>query len=299
MAKKAWMTQVQHNTVDAFKAWVSSLSTALDEIGFIKSSDSGQLSIPGITSIPATNAVAGYEIRYLNDSLHATAPIYVKLEYGTADTSGRPALAISVGTGTNGAGTLSGVFGARYAFNPGWPASAGSLNCYACMVNGCVWFDFCSTLFAASSATTSFCLVIARTVDGAGLPTRDGAVAYYPRANWDNFDPGSVNFGSAWQSAAPFTSATARGFGGNGKWCVNAFGATQSNTSDLSKQVIPHIVPFPELKVIPQIFSLLPGDSVAEGSEIEAAIVGLTKRNYIVTRGMRPTSIEHFGLLWE
>jgi hypothetical protein len=51
---------------------------------------------------------AGYEVWRFDDALQATDPIFFKLTYGTGNSSGRPRIVLtSVGTATNGAGTLT------------------------------------------------------------------------------------------------------------------------------------------------------------------------------------------------
>lgn len=92
-----------------WQALVTLLSAALTTVGFIKSADTGQIN-PATTTRPTSGSYAGYEIRYFNDSLHATKPVYTKLEYGRGGSNAQNALVIrvTVGSGTNGSGTITG-----------------------------------------------------------------------------------------------------------------------------------------------------------------------------------------------
>lgn len=100
--------------------WVKKISDALTAIGLVKTADTGQLPLTGTTlAIPSspdeTFKMSGYEIRKLESAGKPT--LYIRFEYGvrrytpmsTAATNVVPALRITVGTETNGAGALGGV----------------------------------------------------------------------------------------------------------------------------------------------------------------------------------------------
>ena len=80
----------------------SSLGTA-----WAQDSDTGQINPATVTYPASNNSTAGFEIWHMNDSLHSTTPIYLKVEYGRGAAAGsfRAIFSFSL-TGTNGAGTL-------------------------------------------------------------------------------------------------------------------------------------------------------------------------------------------------
>lgn len=87
--------------------WVtfaSAVSSALTTAGFIKTSDTGQVTWASQTRASATLGVY-YEIRKFTDAAQGSNPFFVRIDYYV--TSSVPLIAITVGTGTNGAGTIN------------------------------------------------------------------------------------------------------------------------------------------------------------------------------------------------
>ena len=104
-----WMSTFSNADVTLFKAWAQSLSTALQAVGLVKTSDTGQIDWATVTVPVGVNTSRGFEIYRLNDSLQSTYPIFFRFDFGTGNVVGAAGLRIQVGTGTNGAGVLSGV----------------------------------------------------------------------------------------------------------------------------------------------------------------------------------------------
>jgi hypothetical protein len=106
----------QQATTDAeFRTWGSAVSAQLAAVSLIKAADTGQIDWATVARPTAANGVAGYEIWRFNDSLQATKPVFLKLEYGTGISSATSTgMWLTVATGTNGAGTLTGQVGTRY-----------------------------------------------------------------------------------------------------------------------------------------------------------------------------------------
>ena len=97
------------NATDAqFRAWGKAISDSLQAVGIVKTADSGQINWATVAAPTAANTQMGYEIYRFNDTLQSTAPVFIKLDFGSGSSSTRPALWISVGTGSNGSGTITG-----------------------------------------------------------------------------------------------------------------------------------------------------------------------------------------------
>lgn len=109
------------STLTNFKQWAQAISTAFSTFGWLQSADTGQVNWSSISGVPGTNSYV-YEIWQPNDGL---ANYYVKVEYGNVGGSNCPAARLSLGTVTNGAGTLSGLsFGPVGVCNTQWTGSA-------------------------------------------------------------------------------------------------------------------------------------------------------------------------------
>jgi hypothetical protein len=92
-----------------FRTIVAAISGQLD-LFLPKTADTGHVNTGTVTK-PSANAAAGYEIRTFDDGL---TPAYLKIEYGLTSSSCF-GLWLTIGTGTNGAGTLTGVVSTRFA----------------------------------------------------------------------------------------------------------------------------------------------------------------------------------------
>lgn len=92
-----------------FRTWGGGVSAAIAAVGLVKTADTGQINWTTVLTPPGASTYQGYEIWRFNDSVQATAPIFFKLEYGSGSTTGRPAFRLTVGKGSDGAGTLTSV----------------------------------------------------------------------------------------------------------------------------------------------------------------------------------------------
>ena len=158
------------NTNANIQAWVAFFDTILTNAGWIQTSDTGQTASGSFIANTTPNTPVGYQIWRMNDSLQGTYPIFVKFEWGTASLSGYPSLWITIGTGSNGSGTITGVMVARIQqSNPG--SSVTTFPCYASGTTS--RFTIYSYYTAVTSATGMF-LNIERTKDSTGADTNDG-----------------------------------------------------------------------------------------------------------------------------
>jgi hypothetical protein len=106
---------VVHNlasfTTDAkFRAWGSACSAAMAAAGFVQTADSGQIDWLTVARPTAAQTTAGYEIWRFDDALQATRPIFFRVGYRTGgNASGQvPGTNLIIGTGSDGAGTITG-----------------------------------------------------------------------------------------------------------------------------------------------------------------------------------------------
>jgi hypothetical protein len=171
MTTTTWSVVPRNNTDAEFRAWGSAIATALAAIGLVQTSDTGQINWTTVLTPSATNQTRGYEIWRFNDSLQATAPIFIKLEYGSGNQNASgPAVIFTVGKGSNGSGTITDVI--HGPFQAGYGSSASSQNCYATSSdNGFVLTMAPLVTFSGVS------FLVERSCNSSGTPTNEAVAA--------------------------------------------------------------------------------------------------------------------------
>jgi len=91
-----------------FRSWGSDISSKLSLMGQVQTGDSGQINWTTVSAPTGANNYPGYEVWRFNDSLQATKPVYYRLDYGAGGATNTPSVRLSVGTGSNGSGTVTG-----------------------------------------------------------------------------------------------------------------------------------------------------------------------------------------------
>lgn len=169
-------TQIPSNSTDAlFRLWGANIKAQLAAAGWVNTADTGQINWTTVLAPTLANTVQGYEIWRMADALQATVPIFLKLEYGSGSAAGNPAVWVVLGSGSTGAGALTGVLSTRQQVT-------GTLTATPC--NWYISGDTNRFGFAlASSAGNSFLLSIERTVDVSGVVTGEGALLIVKNLN--------------------------------------------------------------------------------------------------------------------
>lgn len=152
-----------------FRQWGSGIKAQLTVCGLTQASDTGQIDWSTVT-LPGTSTYGGYEIWDFES-------YKLKMEYGIGGAATRPALRVSLGTGTNGTGTLTGQFtgatSVALVVSASKSGTGDMLPSYCCVVDGglYLWNNL-----DASTATFGIGLGVECTLDASGAPTADGAV---------------------------------------------------------------------------------------------------------------------------
>lgn len=102
MTTRTYTSVFDHSSDAGFRAWGSEFASNLASVGMVQTADTGQINWSTVTS-SAPNTAAGYEIWHTSDS-----SLYFKFEYGTGSGASYPMMWVTVGTGSNGSGTLTG-----------------------------------------------------------------------------------------------------------------------------------------------------------------------------------------------
>lgn len=259
------------NSNDAdFRQWGSTISAHLLAAGLVQTSDSAQINWATVLKSPSGNGVAGYEMWRFNDALQATAPIFIKIEYGNSDSTSIPGIYITVGTGTNGAGTLTGTISNRRQVNSGSSPTAGSWVskvCYAGGFFGCTMYRG----LQGASQVPLMAFMVQRTMDDSGAWTGDGCVVVW-----------SASSSTAGMQALNFVNGTKNTF--NQIHTLFPGGTTSTLTDD----VVPNYQAVRSYQLFPKMRALggscvvyLP--EVGIDTQFSLALIGTTPRNFICT----------------
>jgi hypothetical protein len=269
MTTSTYSTVIDHSNDAGFRAWGSELSTALSAVGLVQTADTGQINWATATR-PGTSTAAGYEIYRFDDALQGTAPIYFKLEYGTSSSATTiPQLWLTIGTGSNGSGTITDEVVARTvcATSAAAPNTAVPYPSYVCNVDGQLMV--CSKTGAGpSSYYPGMFWHIGRTTDDSGDATADGVVFYY-RTSATGFITQQCRL---FASGSSITTAA-------GSFCLVPGLMTASMVgSDI--QVFKNYAAFPLVSPNIGVVTVITAE-VPAGNTISVAAVGSTPRTYI------------------
>jgi hypothetical protein len=194
-------TVVDMTTDAGFRTWVAEVITILfTTLGVTQTSDTGQINTGTVTRPAAANTSAGYVVGRFNDTAQGTSPIFFKLEFGTAGTASTSVqMWITVGTGSNGSGTITGTVMNRCGCGGNTPGSNTvaytTRACYSTS-DGVLWLAWKYGANSTGVNATLAGFVIARSNDNTGAPTTD-AVLLLTNAITGNSNNGSNGFAQA------------------------------------------------------------------------------------------------------
>lgn len=183
------------NSSDAnFRAWGSYISARLAAVGLVQTSDTGQINWTTVTTPAGVSTYSGYEIWRFNDALQATAPVFIKIEYGEGANVDGPAVRVRFSSGSDGAGNLTG--------NVSTPRIAQCVTqASACLVYGSG--DTNRFVIAAGILAASFkglCFSFERMKDATGADTAEG-VMWCASANGNASSTSAAQQSTLWNSA--------------------------------------------------------------------------------------------------
>ena len=188
MTTASFSSVIDHTSDAGFRAWGQGVSTALTAVGLTQAADTGQIDLTTVTR-PGTTTAAGYQIWRFNDTLQGSAPIFIKLEYGTSNIATVPALWVTVATGSNGSGTLTGttlLARTMTGLTNSAPASTvtayPSYFCYSTTLSFLGW-----ALKNGYNANGTFSVfMLGRSCDATGTPTGTGVTMFVGNSNSGN-----------------------------------------------------------------------------------------------------------------
>lgn len=273
MTTRLFSTVIDHTGNTPFQTWATELYNEIVAAGLVQTSDTGQLSTPVSAARPGTTTAAGYWIFRFDDTHQGTSPIFIKLEVGTGSSAAHPVIWVTVGTGSNGSGTITGTLFSRTQSVSQTPSAVTSYPTYICYVDGFFGLAWKSGGAPTGNVTGLSHLVIARSCDVDGDPSADGCVVYFGSST-GNGPVTSYSFGTAASVSTTTTHALIH------------YGLTDTTVGS-DKQAFRHYGVFGQVRSINGVVTVVNAE-VPIGTTVSVAVVGTTARTYInVGQAMR------------
>lgn len=158
------------NTTDArFKNWGQGISLKLTTGGFwTKAADSGQVDWTTNPAHPVAGDRVYYEVWKSADALSTTCPIFMKIIYGGSSSSNNPVVKLQFGTGSDGAGALTGnTCAAADLYNSGASLAEGDTT-HECDFAGGTGYFTCLLWRDAANGSVPEGFVVERALDSSG-----------------------------------------------------------------------------------------------------------------------------------
>lgn len=277
-------TRIRSTDDATFQEWVTEWHTALTTIGLTQTADTGQIN-PATVSRPSINTYAGYSIWRFNDTQQATAPLFIRIQFGSGSVIDRPLIGFSIGTGSDGSGNLTGVFRANQTISNNSSATIDTT--YASY-----WvYNASAGVFAFGWKVTSGNYItgaIYRTVDSNGAPSSLGIGHFFSNAtnNAGHYDVEDAIYTSGSISACPISCA----YGNIGN-VVDDNGNTPVHLCFVATPK-----PYPVIGVC-----AINSNAAAIGATFSATLVGATAYTYIHVGGAIcvPSSAYTMCMVWE
>jgi hypothetical protein len=269
MATQSWSSRVRHDSDATFREWGSELAGYLAAAGLVQTADTGQINWATVTR-PGINTDGGYEIWRMDDAAQGTAPVYFRIGYGTEASADGPRIRITVGTGTNGAGTITGIASSARQINENNGQTTDTTRqSYLCVNEG-----FFGLSWKIGTGATEGGFFFCRTCDADGTPNVDGALASWSEGSNSGFT-GRQAFRYA-ATAASFTATVAPETGALGLAPQAPTGSIVGSDIQVYAgwTITPRVQP---LFGVCGVFS----SELSPGGTFSATVVGSTARTYI------------------
>lgn len=182
------------NSTDAnFRGWAGFVDRTLTNGGWVNTADTGQTAIASLVAPTAINQARGYRVYRMDDSLQATYPVYLRLDFGSAGAVNNIGLWITLGPATDEAGAVLKPW--FYAPTSGFPtiAAGSSYTTLALPYSfGSAGTDRVAVSFASEAqefgAGPVLFFAIERTYGVDGLPNSDGVLLMYASGGGTSID---------------------------------------------------------------------------------------------------------------
>lgn len=279
----ATVTRVSsHADTAGFRGWGKAISDLIAASGITKTTDTGQIDWATVAK-PATSVVGGYEIYSFNDPLQATRPIFIKIEYGTADSVNAPSFLYSIGTGSTGTGALTGVFFTQTIAHRNSSFSTANNPSYVCYNAALGYFavigmtgEGASSPHTATNPFTMLGFVVMRPCDDSNAPVNEGLMV-------ENLNTTSW-LGSTWSFVTnAFVDQSTRNY------CLVPFtGNASAVGTDIS--VYRHYCATPRVRNLPGVVTYLKPE-IGVGATFQLTLGGVARSYMPLSEGVSNASV--------
>lgn len=277
-------TTIANTSNATFQAWVNEVYTNLvTNCGLSQASDTGQMAVPCVTALPAgLSTSAGYYVFKFNDTLQATSPVFIKLEFGTGITANtHPMMWITTGSGTDGAGTVNGTALTRVAAAVG-SAPVSTVTNYPSYYCYNATQGFLGMAFKFGAQSTTSCIAgffIFRSVDATGAPT---ATSVTQITNAANATGNASSLGNVqvidYSTSTAVTPAVTTAWGYIPWGMTSTLAGTTGNVFPCFQYALTSTVP---ASGVTNTMALAIINEVAVGATVSVTVIGSTTLTYI------------------
>jgi hypothetical protein len=167
----------------AFRGWTQLIANSFISAGWVRSSDTGNINFATVSTPAAGSFVSGWDIFRMTDAMNVSAPVFVKVEYGSgAYGATYPQAYLTVCSGTNGAGLPIGAASQRMQMlscgGPSTNAISSAVSGDTNRIHMALW-AFSNTNFGGNQVSglqNTMYLSIERTKDATGADTSEGVL---------------------------------------------------------------------------------------------------------------------------
>lgn len=163
-------------TTTDFRAWISFIDLLFTATGgWTDTAATGSIVISTVPIPTVINTSSGYKVYRMTDALQATAPVFVKVEYGSGAGLTFPSTWLTVGTTHDGLGNLGNILFPRAQNNVAAAGIAGQVNLGSADTNR-ICFCSCTT---GGATNVQMWFSIERTKDVTGADSNVGLIVAY------------------------------------------------------------------------------------------------------------------------
>lgn len=185
VATDTWPWISVNSTAAIYRTWGLRVAALWAAAGLVQTSDTGQVNWATVLA-PGTNNRNAYEIWRFSDPSQATAPIFIRVDYGTGTSSGTEgAILLTMGMGTDGAGNITNTIAPVTGVINGASAVAGQLTRLSVVYRDGYLFIM-QIANTAGTPVINYARATVRSIDADATPNNKGVMVFNGLSNTGN-----------------------------------------------------------------------------------------------------------------